>query len=497
MGIIEKQATKSAIFSYLGAALGFVTVMWMSHILSPAENGSIRLIVSYSALFAQFANLGFTSVTSRFFPFFRNQDKGHHGFLFYALIVTFIGFLVCWGIFYFIQPSIIESNKIKSPLFTTYLVYLIPLTFCVVYFNIFDSYLRACYSSVAGTFTKEFLQRVIILLVLFLYFLNIISIGAFVFLYFLATALPSVLLLYYIIQQKEWHIKPARGFISKELRQEMIKLGIYTLLAGGAGAIILNIDIIMVNQLLDEKQTGIYGIAFYFGSIILIPARSIYRITSGIVAENFKQKKIQEIHKLYQQSCNTQLTIGILLFIGIWCNIDNIMHLLPTAYANGKSVILILTLGYLVEMGTGINQVIIANSDHYKYDTFIVFILVFVTIIANYLLIPNFGIIGSASATAISVIIGNGLRFFLLFNKYKMQPFNSNTIKIIGIAAIAIIPGLLIPYLNNWVLDTAIRSGAVGGLFIVLLLKLEAAPELNNKIRKNLKHVPMLDKILS
>ncbi len=51
------------------------------------------------------------------------------------------------------------------------------------------------------------------------------------------------------------------------------------------------------------------------------------------------------------------------------------------------------------------------------------------------------------------------------------------------------LPGYFIPYLNNLILDIAVRSSVIGGIFIILLLKLEAAPELNNKIRKNLKRL--------
>ena len=75
MGIIEKQATKNAIYSYLGAGLGFITVMLLAHLLSLSENGARGLLISYSALFAQFANLGFTSITNRFFPYFRNKEE--------------------------------------------------------------------------------------------------------------------------------------------------------------------------------------------------------------------------------------------------------------------------------------------------------------------------------------------------------------------------------------------------------------------------------------
>ncbi len=73
MGIIEKQATKNMLYSYFGAGLGFITVMWLPHLLSTDENGLIRILVSITALLAQFGNLGFTAVTIRFFPYFRNK----------------------------------------------------------------------------------------------------------------------------------------------------------------------------------------------------------------------------------------------------------------------------------------------------------------------------------------------------------------------------------------------------------------------------------------
>ena len=486
MGIIEKQATRNAIYSYMGAVLGFITVTWMSYLLTPSENGAIGIISSYAFLFAQFANLGFTSVTVRFFPYFRDKDKGHNGFLFYAILVSLIGFLICCIVFLFLKPYLIETNREKSQLFVNYLFYLLPLIFFTVFFNIFDTYLRACYSSVAGSIAKEVIQRICILALLTVYCFKLIELPVFMFLYIFFTCLPTLLLLFYIIKEKEWHVKPVKGFINKSIRTEMIKLSLYSILAGGAGAIILNLDNIMVNQLLGEAQSGVYRIAFYFGSIILIPARSIYRITSSIVAENFKWNKLPEINKLYNQTCNNQLTIGLLLFIGIWTNIDNILHLLPSAYASGKYVILIISAGYVVEMGTGINQVIIVNSQYYKYDTYFVFLLVGVTILTNYLLIPPYGITGSAIATALTVLFANASRYMLLYNKFRMQPYDSNTVKLIIIALIAFLPGYFIPYLNHLYLDIAVRSSIVGGLYILFIFRTNAAPELNQKIRKNL-----------
>lgn len=487
MGIIEKQATKNAIYSYLGAGLGFLTVLWSTHLLNPDEYGLTRILISVSALFSQFSTLGFNAVTIRFFPYFRNKDKGHHGYLFYGIITTLLGFLLCFICFTIFKGQLIENNQEKSKLFVDYLFYLMPLTLFTLFFGLFDYYLRACYSSVIGSSAKDVTQRILILASLFLYFTKIIDFKIFVFLFVASTCIPTLLLLFYIIKLGEWHIKPVKGFVTKELRKEMIKLSLFSILSGGAGVLITNIDIIMVNQKLGLTQTGIYGIAFYFGTIIIIPSRSLLRIAMGVVSEAFKNEDLNGINSLYKKSCNSQLAIGILLFIGIWSNIDNIMALLPAEYSSGRNVILFISAGYLIDMGTGINYIILITSKYYRFDGYFMIFILLLTIGANLLLIPIYGIIGSAIATALTIATYNILRWLFLYFKFKMQPYDMNTLKIIAIALIAFLPGYFMPHISYLIVDVAIRSGMVSGLFILLILKTEATPEINIKIRKNLK----------
>lgn len=487
MGIIEKQATRNAIYSYLGAGLGFITTVWFAHSLTTAENGLLRVMVSLAALISQFANLGFQTVTIRFFPFFRNKEKGHHGFLFYSILIALLGFTISLVLFFLFQDKLIESNVEKSKLFVEYLYYLMPLTFFTLFFNVFDSYLRASFNSVIGSLTKELIQRVLIIASLALYFFNFISFSIFFFLYITATCLPTLMLLFAIIKADEWHVKPVKGFLTKEFKNDIFKMSIYSILSGGAGAIILNIDAIMVTQMLGESKTGVYGIAFYFGTIIVIPARSIYRITSSIVAEAFKKENFKEIHELYNKSCNSQLAIGLFLFIGIYTNIENIMALLPEEYYAGKSVILIISAGYLVEMATGINQVIISNSKYFRYDTYFVFLLVGIVVAANLVFIPLYGISGSAVATAITIAAGNGIRFLFLLYKYKMQPYDINTLKLLVIGIFVFVVGYFIPQLANTFLDIIIRGSVVTLLFIFLIYTTKATPDLNSKLKRVLK----------
>jgi O-antigen/teichoic acid export membrane protein len=268
----------------------------------------------------------------------------------------------------------------------------------------------------------------------------------------------------------------------------MIKLSLFSILSGGTGVLISSIDIIMVNDMLGLTETGVYGIAFYFGTIISIPLRSLYRIAMGIVADAFKRNDLDEIRSLYRKSCNSQTAIGLLLFIGIWCNIDNIMLLLPEEYRGGRNVILFVSAGYLIDMGTGINYIIMLTSKYYRFDAYFMIIILLVTIAANYLLIPVFGIAGSAMATALTILLYNLMRWLFIFYKYKMQPYDSNTVRLLLIAMAAFLPGFFMPSLGNIFLDIAVRSTLITAIFVLLMLRTNASPEINQKIRKNLLH---------
>jgi len=487
MGIIEKQATKNAIYSYLGACLGFISVMWASHLFTPDENGLTRLLVSTSVLFSQFANFGFGTVTVRFFPYFRDKEKGHNGFLFYGIMVSFVGFLICLLCFYIFKEQIILSNQQKSKLFVDYLFYLMPLTFFTLFFGLFDVYLKACYSSVIGSLSKDFIQRILILCSFLFYYTDVVDFNLFVLLYVSSTCIPTLILFLFIIKLNEWHVKPVLGFLTSKLKMDMVKVGLFSILSGGAGVLISNIDILMVNEQLGLTQAGIYGIAFYFGSIIVIPSRSLGRIAVSLVSEAFKNNNLKEITDMYRKSCRAQLTIGLLLFIGVWSNIDNIMCLLPKEYAGGRNVILLVAAGYLVDMGTGINSYIMVTSKYYRYDGYFMIIVLLLTIILNYLLIPMYGIEGAAFTAFIAMAVHNMIRWSFIYFKYQMQPYDFNTIKICLIGVFAFLLGYFLPFCFNLILDIIIRSSIVGGVFLLLILATNASHEVNEKIRKNLK----------
>ncbi len=82
MGIIAKQSIKGSVYTYAGAAIGFIsTGLLMPKFFAAEQIGLINLLIAITAIFSQFGGLGFVGVLSRLFPYFRDEEKKHNGVL--------------------------------------------------------------------------------------------------------------------------------------------------------------------------------------------------------------------------------------------------------------------------------------------------------------------------------------------------------------------------------------------------------------------------------
>ena len=176
MGIILKQSIKGSIWSYAGVVIGFITTAYLyPNFLSTEMVGLFGLLLSYSVIFAQISSLGINGVTSRLFPYFRNTENQHNGYLFIAISVALIGFVLFITAYFVFSPWLIQSNIEKSKLFADHVYLLIPLTFFMLIFTVLDIYNKLLYDAVLGTFLQEFLQRFLILSAVIVYAFGLIN----------------------------------------------------------------------------------------------------------------------------------------------------------------------------------------------------------------------------------------------------------------------------------------------------------------------------------
>ena len=483
MGLIRRQSIAGTIYSYIGVVLGFIiTAILYTRALTTDQVGLLRVMVSYATLFAMFASLGFNSVTIRLFTHFRDQAKGHHGFLGLSLIISFAGFVISALIYLALRHFILARGVEGSELFDTYFYYVVPLIFFTLMFNTLDTYYRVLYNAVKGIMVKEVAQRIVILGVIFAYFLGLISFHATVLLYVAALIFPALWLFISLAVQKQLFLRPDFAFIGKDLRREMTSVAFFGIVASFSGVVVMNIDILMINHLEGLSAAGIYTVTFYFATLILIPLRTMGKISAVVIADAWKANDLETIASIYRKSSLSLSFIGFLLFIGIWGNIENVFQMISTEYLPGKYVILLVGLANLTDVALGVNPHIIVNSKHYRFLSYSMIFFVACLVISNLLLIPPYGIVGAALASLISKTIYNGIKYIYLYRKFGIQPFDIKFLLLIVVALFAYFISTLMPALSNYILDIAVRSALITALFTLPAYWFRISDDVNERV---------------
>ncbi len=487
MGIIQRQSIKGTIYSYIGVVLGFVTTGLMyPFILEEGEIGVLKLLMSYSALAAQIAGLGFNGVTVRLFPYFRDPKTAHKGFLFLGLIITAIGLIISLGGLALLEPWIIEKSAAKSALFTQYFFLIFPLIVFQLLFAFLDNYYTQLYNSTFAIFLKELVQRSLIIASIVVFYLGYINFTQFVYLFVVMVSFPTLLLIFQIYRDKELRINTNLKYIDSDLRKQIIEVSLFSILTSFTGVIILNIDSIMLSYMVGIGATGIYAINYFFGVLVKVPIRPMVKISNAVISESWKKNDIANIKDIYNKSTLSQMIVGSFLFLGVLINIDSIYQYLPVTYEQGKYVLIFIGLASWLEMATGVSKSVIGTSKYYKVQSLAMVGLAVLVVITNYIFIPLYGVAGAGFASFVSLFIFNAFRYFFIWFKFKMQPYNYKHGLVIVIAVVLFFISKLLPMTNNYFIDIPYRSLIITMLYAISVYSLNISPEVNGIINKGI-----------
>lgn len=476
--------------AYIGVALAFVsTILLYPRVLTPDQYGLTRILVSLTAVCTQLGHLGVKNTVTRYLPHFKDTSAGKYGLLFLTVVIPMAGFLLFTLLFFLFDDLLIYYYRDQSQLINQYYLYLLPMVGLVIYFEVLNSYVRALKDSVTGSFLNEVIMRLNIIVLLLLYWYEFFGFTTFMTLFVLNYALEVVTLGGYLYLKGELHFRIPFRDSSRKLARQMLSYGTYTMLGGLTTIVVGNIDIIMLGSMTNLANTAVYAIAFYVGSVIEIPKRSIGKIATPIIADLSKEEKYGRIQELYSRTSLNQIIGGSLLLVGIWANMHNLMDLLPQEYHDGQWVIIIIGFGKLIDMATGINGQIILHSEHYRFDLYTMILLVVLTAATNYLLIPLYGILGAALATAISILIYNLIKYIFVWIKFSMQPLQWEALWVILIAAGCLVMSSQVPYMFNTVVDLTVRSLAITSVFLGLILMFDLSDDVKNLKRETLRRI--------
>ena len=481
MGVVIRQGSYSTALTVIGIIIGYVNVLYLfPTYLSPSEIGLTRVIQDFSMLLVPFAQLGTGQAVIRFFPGFQKDQAKKDHFPTLMLLIGTLGFIFFLVVFAALQDPISRLFVSRSPEVTNYLFLVAILVYTMVLTNILSDFIRSILQIVVPVLTKEVLLRVFTTACIALFALGVVSFDQFLLCIVGAYILNLIVLAGFLVYKGTFKVQ--LGFhrvFSKSDFRNIINYGLFVMLGAGGALVIAKVDSVMVTSMLGTSFNGVYTTVFFIAVLVEIPRRIVTMISSPLIARSAENERWNEIQDVYQKSSLNMMIVGGLVYIGIWANLDNLFALIPNSevFVVGKWVVIIIGASKLLDMSAGLNGEIIALSKYYRMNILFTVLLAIVTIVANYLLIPIYGINGAALGTGLSVLLFNLVKFIFLRRALRLQPFTIGNLKVLVIGTVVLLAALAAPSLSQPIVDIALRSILITVAFIGLLLLTKSSRE--------------------
>ncbi|MEZ4686685.1 MAG: polysaccharide biosynthesis C-terminal domain-containing protein, partial [Bacteroidia bacterium] len=486
--------------SYLGVLLGFLNKALLYTAIFAQEYYGLLGVMAGAALIGNtIAQLGAGTIAVRFMPYVQTSQLRWQKFNGMLLMYITAGILLVTILMLGARPLVAGFYSENSPLFNTYYSYTIVM-FIGLAVSQFTTYV--CYAhleTVLPTFMRDVGVKLWQTLTGIGFWASLYDFDVFLGLYVGGWLLWSLIQVLYLVFTGKYPIKLDPGFFKTRIGKMSVNYGLYSSLSQSSGIFVKHLDKLMIPAL---AATGLiaganYELGFFMATVIIMPYRAIGPISFGVVARSFREGDMANIDMVYKKSSLNGMLVGLAAFLLIFINLDSFFLLRPD-FAGARWVFFFLGLSYLFDIVNGINAYIMIASKHYRVDLWVNLALIIMVFITNYWLIPLYGEVGAAVATAASVFCYNIFRGIFIWNKFRIHPFSRKTLYLLLIALASLLLGMYLPmpamlqglepYLQAS-LEVIIRSSPVVALYGLLLVGMKISPDMNQLIFQVLRKV--------
>lgn len=446
--------------NYFAIFLGYLSVIY----IFPTNLeflGKVRYVETIGFLISPFLLIGLPQSMINFFPLLEH----YHARVFSGIAIKIILFLSIVTLFILIILNLI----CKFDFFHYYLLgNILAIFLSLIEFAKSEAITINKVSIVV--IIEKISPRILVSLLFGLLFFNFFNQEELLFCYVLSYFITYILIFNYISKFS----KPNFNFRSEYLfenftKTEFFKFSFFSFLGSFGMILAFKLDTLMIPYFLDMKSNGIYSISVTFSSLIAVPSTAIFAVNSPIISKLIKENKIRELGIIYKKNAKILFFLGSIFYACFIVSASDFREYFLPQLENYETVLMlvyILSFSVLVNIGTGFNSEIIHFSKYYRFNIYIILVMILLTFVLNYifLIYTDLKLIGVAIATTISVIIFNFSKLIFIYIKFKIFPFDENYLWILIISIISALLISLLPDLNSPLLNLLVKC-----LFIIIV----------------------------
>ncbi len=480
MGIVINQSIKNTAITYFGFGIGAINALFLyTNFLGKVHYGMVAFLLSAAHIMMPLMAFGVQNTLVRFYSKYKTEVE-REKFMSFMLLMPFFLIIPITTITYFFYDKIVFFILQKNPEIKPFL-WIIPIIgICMGYFEVYYAWVKVHLKSVVGNFISEVLIRFFVFILLFAVYFNCISKDEFIY-----GLLAAYFLQFLAMKIYAWNIKmPVFQFSIPPDWKQLFGYSFFIILSGSVAALLIDFDKVMIPNYIKIENNALYSVAIFIATVIVVPSRAMLQIIYPITAKLLNENKTDELNDLYKKSAINLQVFGGLIMLGIFLNIKQLYLLIPGGYESGISVVFIIGLSKFYDVILGNNNAILLNTKYYRPVIFFGLLLVFMMIVLNMLLIPLYGIEGSAWATLISILVYNTIKLLFVVKKMDLYPFTIKTFYSFGIIIIIFLGFYFWEFPFHPILNIALKSILISIIYVYLNYKMKISEEINEIISR-------------
>jgi O-antigen/teichoic acid export membrane protein len=405
--------------------ISFIVSIFVVRYLGPKDFGLYSYVLSFAWLFASFSSLGLESISTREIVKHPDRRNEINGTVFFLRLAGGIVALVVTGI---------TLTIIGEETYTSILILIFSGSFILQAFTAIEYYFRGIVKAKYNAYALS--ASVILSSALKVIF--ILQKASIIYFVIAATAEYLFLAIGLVIVYRQNNLSIFNWKYSKAWASSLLKDSWPLALSGIVVMIYMRIDQVMIKNMMSDEAVGYYAAAvrlceaWYFIPVTLCNAIFPAIVNAKNVSEAFYNNRMQKLYDLL-----TWLAIAIAIPVTIFSSLI-IQLLFGSDFADASPVLTIyIWAGVAVFLGVASSQYLI-NENLTKLSFMRTLIGMILNVILNFILIPSYGIVGSAVATLVSYTV---VTFILSVHRNFGTQFKMMLRSVFGISLLSYLIG--------------------------------------------------------
>lgn len=212
------------------------------------------------------------------------------------------------------------------------------------------------------------------------------------------------------------HLFSFSGKLTPQTRP-MLKVALPLLIVTSTSMIAASADTVMLGWLSTAREVGFYSVAARLGLLTNFFLAISISTLSPKIASLYAEKKIFELQNMVQRITKGLGIIGLLSIIVFIIVGKLLLSIWGDEFTVAYFPLVIIAFGQFINVATGATGVILIMTGYEKTIGYITILSALMNLILNYCLIPKYGAVGAAIATAATVTIENIIKVIVVNKK--------------------------------------------------------------------------------